>query len=600
MEQSVTELGFGQKPVGTSGAEFIFGRQLGGARGPVGWDPDSEAIGNPHIILSGESGSGKSYLLRDIVKWLALPTSARNGKHIYIIDLHGDLKIPGIEENHIEFTGRNSPHGINPFEFDKDERNGGSAVQVEMIVTMVKKAFLPKMGARQEALLRQLLLDCYQLKGIDDNDISTWDNELPSMETLLNLIRQVINYQKNSGGRIAGMLQKMDTIRRGIEKDDQAGYFRKALEEVGVSNLENIVNERRMHIIDTKNRLDGERGTVAKSLVERRREIDDPVQEANDEKIMGLEKQLARIDEELAEMPKTDYIIDYVVEDIISKADIKSAHLHGSTTAKKIISKIKSLYRIRDEVDALMMRYTAYCSTGAYGEMFGAELPEEIDPSVYASNASLPSLEGLELYIGAAASSGIFSDKKPPIKEGLNRLDISGLSPQLQSFFVDTFVNRIFLSMKRRGEYKGGARGARCDTYIVIDEGASILPSGRELNSNKFILNKWFQEMRKFGAAICFVSQSPSHYSSPILSAYTKVVLKLQPDVIPAARKCLGIKDSRLFEVVETARTALVERGQGFTPVALSGYKGNMSQPGHNSNQDDVGRKGFSLRRNVG
>lgn len=592
-------------------SSFSFGTRLMGARGEMLWDPDAEFVGNAHLIISGESGSGKSHLLRKVVKWLATPTPERLEKHIYVLDLHGDLGIEGVDENLIEFTGRNSPHGINPFEFDPDERNGGCGVQVDVIVTMIKKAFLPKMGSRQEALLRQLIMDCYRVKGITDEDPSTWDRELPSLETLLQLIRQILDHLKNSGGRIAAMVQKMDAVRRSIEKEDSAGYFRKALIEAGIEQFEKaavqemqardtVMRSRQEKIAETERKISALKKKAGR-LAEAKEELalleaaGEPESEEEGKKrsrrIKSLTKTIEGIDSDALiderEMlenrvaslqtqnqaePSDDYIYDRVLGDILDEAWDESAPIHGEKTAKSILSKLKQLDKIRGEIDFLLRRYTSYCKSGAFAPMFGNELPEEIDPNMYSSANSIASLEGLELYISVAAQSGIFSAKKPPVKPGLNRLDISGLSSSLASFFVDTFVNRIYLTMKRRGEYGGGPRGKKCDTYIVIDEGASILPSGRELNSNKFILNKGMQELRKFGVGIIFVSQSPSHFSSPLLSAYTKAVLKLAPDVTSAARKCLGIKDQSLFQVIETPRTALVEMGEGFVPVGLDGY----------------------------
>lgn len=598
---------------------YQFGTKLTGDRKGIEWDPDDEYVGNPHLIIAGESGSGKTYLLRDVVKWLSSPNEQRGEKHIYLLDVHGDIKIGGVETNTIEFTGRNSPHGINPFEFDPDERNGGCGVQVDVIVTMIKKAFLPKMGSRQEALLRQLILDCYRVKGIDDDDPTTWERELPSMETLLTLIRQILDYQKNSGGRIASLIQKMDALRRSIEKTDSAGYFRKAIREAGIGRFEQDVQEviarRDERIADRKKEM-AQHERQVKSIKKRReqkgeyqRQLDallegfDPASLGDDateeekakakevaalrKKVKAAEKEsdeaeierhtaeIINLRERIAAEPSDDAVYDEHIAEILEEATELSAPIHGETTAKSIVSKLNSLEKTRKEIDFLMRRYTSYCKSGAFAPMFGNELPEEIDPGAYSSSGSITSLESLELYISVAAQSGIFSAKKPPVKPGLNRLDISGLSPELISFFVDTFVNRIFLTMKRRGEYKGGPRGRKCDTFIVIDEGASILPAGRELNSNKFVLNKVMQEMRKFGVGLIFVSQSPTHFSSPLLSAYTKVVLKLAPDVTTAARKCLGVTDASMFDLIKTPRVALIEIGEGFVPVGVSGYDPN-------------------------
>lgn len=505
--------------------EFIFGRGIKNTNHIAAWDPDADDCSNPHLVISGESGSGKSTLLRKLIKHLA-----ENDKHVYVLDLHGDLSINEEYENSIEFKARKSKHGINPFEFDTSNfDNGGVAVNIDAIVTMIKKAFLPSMGAKQEAVLKQLVKDTYLINGINDEDESTWSNPLPSMETLLDLIDTIIEYHSGNGANITALLQSMDTKRKKLKELDYAGYYSSYIKSLSLSTITIFGEED-----------DGDKDKESKENFE---------SDANCRTV-----EIDAINEDLGELYEA----------------------YGEAHAKRIVSTFKSILKVSSEVEFLMTRYRKYCLYGMHSDMFSTNLPDAIDPKNYESKDVIKTLETLKIYIGSISSSGIFTDTKPPIKTGLNRLDTSGLSDELKSFFVDTFINKIFKAVRSRGVYKTNgnfSRGDSVDTYIVIDEGRSILPSGKDINDDKQIINRVMNEARKFGLGLIFVSQSPSHYSSAILSAFTKIVLKTQENEIAKSMKLLGVKDRGLYRIIEQKMAALVGVGSQFEAVGLEGYK---------------------------
>lgn len=513
---------------------FSFGSSILPPVQEIIWNPDSTDCSNPHMAISGESGSGKSTLLRSIVTHLAIQK-----KHIYVMDLHGDLSIDDDSlENSIEFRARKSHHGINPFEFEtEDIDNGGVGVNIASMVTMIKKAFLPSMGAKQESVLRQLIKDTYKLKGIVDEDEKTWSKELPSMETLLSLVDELIKYHSNNGASIATLLQKMDRQRRKLKELDYADYFKQAVAEamLGTDAIEKIVIEYIEHHNKNANKGDIKIKPGEHNDIERNFEGDE---------------------------------LNKFIDDLYDG--------YGTEHTNKILAAYKSIHKTSGELDFLTNRYRKYCQYGSHSEMFGATLPEEIDPENYESKDVIKTLETLKIYIGSITTSGIFNDSKPPIKPGLNRLDISGLPDELKSFFVDTFVSKIFRAVRLRGDYiKRGdfRRGNLVDTYIVIDEGRTILPSGKDKDDHRQIINRVMNEARKFGLGLVFVSQTPSHYSTAILSAYTKVILKTQENEIAKSMKLLGVKERSQYAIIERKMAALIGTGSTFIPVGLDGYK---------------------------
>jgi len=157
------------------------------------WSPDSPESLNPHFLLTGKSGAGKTSKIKQIIEDLG-----ENGKIVFVLDFHGDMATPG--ENHIEYTARNSPFGINPFEFETDLKNGGPSINVANIVQMFKKNFWPNMGALQQSVLKNLLNDTYKFKGIFDEKPETWPDEsnsekLPTMQDLYQVFTMILNLQ---------------------------------------------------------------------------------------------------------------------------------------------------------------------------------------------------------------------------------------------------------------------------------------------------------------------------------------------------------------------------------------------------------------------
>jgi len=185
--------------------------------GPVTWNPDSHFLNNQHMLMCGKSGAGKSIFFKEIAKYLV-----DLGKHVIIPDLKGDMIFEDSNGNrignYIEFTTWGSEYGINPFEFDigvGDEKelqsiinnpssitpkqnlqvkNAGPKVQIEIIIELIKKNYLPNMGSRQEIVIRYLLRDVYAMKGFEEEKIETWLNPLPSMNDVVSLIEKLLVY----------------------------------------------------------------------------------------------------------------------------------------------------------------------------------------------------------------------------------------------------------------------------------------------------------------------------------------------------------------------------------------------------------------------
>jgi len=161
----------------------------------VYWDYRAEQ--NPHLMIVGKSGSGKTYLLRKILNHFAL--NEKGKINIFVIDFHGDLEIEDAQT--IEYNKNDeTSSGIGVFEFDFFSKAGGIYNRVDELVKIFENSFFPQMSPLRKALLKKLLLDVYIQKGYDPDDKKTWDKpleQLPTLEDLAKLIKTLVEILKD-------------------------------------------------------------------------------------------------------------------------------------------------------------------------------------------------------------------------------------------------------------------------------------------------------------------------------------------------------------------------------------------------------------------
>jgi hypothetical protein len=81
----------------------------------VFWRPESHP--NPHVLIVGGSGSGKTCTLR-----LLAGDLLKKGYACVLLDFHGDLDIPGAVIHRIALD---SEYGVNPLVVSNDPTGGG-------------------------------------------------------------------------------------------------------------------------------------------------------------------------------------------------------------------------------------------------------------------------------------------------------------------------------------------------------------------------------------------------------------------------------------------------------------------------------------------
>lgn len=130
---------------------------------PVFYEPHS--LINGHVLFVGMSGTGKSF---QSIRLLASACEA--GIPCDIFDVHDELDaVPGSQSVlYSQATG----YGFNPLVLDQDPHTGGVDRQAQLIVGLIKD--VAQIGPRQEAALRNLIVDTYAIAGIFPDNRRSW------------------------------------------------------------------------------------------------------------------------------------------------------------------------------------------------------------------------------------------------------------------------------------------------------------------------------------------------------------------------------------------------------------------------------------------
>ena len=134
------------------------------------WNP--EQLPNGHLVAIGASGSGKTQTLKAIAYEI---TNKYPDTKVILIDFHGDQEIKGETCYPLNMS---TNYGINPLVINPDPEGGGVNLQAILVATTLKKSL--KLGVNQEGLILEIISDCYDKKGIKQEDINTWDKQPPN------------------------------------------------------------------------------------------------------------------------------------------------------------------------------------------------------------------------------------------------------------------------------------------------------------------------------------------------------------------------------------------------------------------------------------
>lgn len=129
---------------------------------------DTSKLINPHMLIIGSSGVGKSYTIR---RMIAAGIKSRPSVRFHVFDVHGDLDIPGAS---IVSFSEQAAHGLNPLRVNPSPEFGGVRKCIQTFIRTINAASTTALGVKQESVLRYLLEDVYHDFGFDPRDPSTW------------------------------------------------------------------------------------------------------------------------------------------------------------------------------------------------------------------------------------------------------------------------------------------------------------------------------------------------------------------------------------------------------------------------------------------
>lgn len=127
----------------------------------------SEKVINGHMLLVGKSGTGKTYTLRKILDQLNMQNKTLR---VHVMDIHGDIDIPG--SSTVKFS-ESTKYGFNPLLINPDKDFGGVRKRVQGFLTALQRTSR-KLGSKQEAALRNILMDLFAANGFYDGKPESW------------------------------------------------------------------------------------------------------------------------------------------------------------------------------------------------------------------------------------------------------------------------------------------------------------------------------------------------------------------------------------------------------------------------------------------
>ncbi len=156
---------------------------------------------NPHVIIGGVSGTGKSALLRAVVADIILKIK----KPVLIIDFHNEF-IKEVEK----LNGR--VYHMNEISINVFELTDSPKRHVSMITSMIH-SIIP-LGQIQQFTLENLLYDLYKQRGILEEDPRTWNKQAFTSQDLMETLAVMLKKSpdKKTHNSLVGLYRRLDML----------------------------------------------------------------------------------------------------------------------------------------------------------------------------------------------------------------------------------------------------------------------------------------------------------------------------------------------------------------------------------------------------
>lgn len=150
----------------------------------VFWNPDPNTGSvNPHVLILGESGFGKTYTISCLLAELA-----QQGVHSIVFDYGQGFSLDSAPPEFvrlakpIEIQASRDGIDINPLQIFRTDILG--PVNVAQRVADTFGRVYTKIGVQQHAVLRQAVLEVFADEGIRQDDHGSWTHSLPSFRSV--------------------------------------------------------------------------------------------------------------------------------------------------------------------------------------------------------------------------------------------------------------------------------------------------------------------------------------------------------------------------------------------------------------------------------
>jgi len=428
-----------------------------GERVPVIWN--SRSAVNGHKLIVGMSGSGKTYTLRRMIQEIIDTSSAGAVPRIYIYDVHGDIEVPGAST--VKFSEQ-TMYGLNPLRVSPDPHHGGVRKAIQTFMATINKV-MRSLGPKQEAALRNILYDIYELNGFKVDDPSTWavDENRDRVDTGDGKLFIDVPYGEREEAKVLGA--RFDGVMK-------SWWIAPELYVAGITKWPPSKPVR-------------SQPSIKDALIMARHILLQRFMGTNQPGVVALEAANAQ-----------------------AKAYQRKL-IMALRRGEKSFQDEAMIAELEKAKDKAVTAYTSY----AEALMTGRELS---DVMRYDSTDVLKSvvdrLENLD-------AIGIFKAVPPPFDPNVpvHRYDLSALSMEERKMFIFFDLKEKFMTALARGEQND------IRNIFIIDE-AHLMTDDDPDN----IVNTYAKESRKFGSALWLASQSPTHFSEDfIASVATKIVL---------------------------------------------------------------------------
>lgn len=468
---------------------------------PAEVDWDSKRLVNGHMLIAGMSGSGKSYLLRKLIKQFLASLSPGQKVRIHIIDIHGDMNVPGADS--VMFSEQTN-FGLNPLRVNSDPHFGGLRKRVQGFINTMNRV-MTRLGGKQEAALRNVLNDLYAQHGFNQDDPATWAVDDSSAHLLSDGSdnRFYIDVPKAEKDEAKALGARWDPAK--------FCWFVPTEEYVG-------------GITRWKPKTAGRTHPSIKDAVRYARRILEMSFMGSDQKaITNLEifNRQTRLYQKK--------VLDAMRRGQAGVDDKEQMQADLDKTATKAIE-----------------AFTEYVSSIKTGR-------ELTDVMKYDSTDVLKSvvdrLENLD-------NIGVFKAAPPPFNpdEPIWHYDLRALGLVERKLFVLFRLEELFAKALERGEQD------EIQDIIIIDEAHVYVDDDPEN-----IMNTIAKEARKFGVAMICASQSPTHFPDDFTSAVgTKIILGIDELFWTGAARKMNLPDGALqwIKLQQSMLVQLKEKGQ--------------------------------------